>query len=224
VTFSLLGHCTRTGALGMIVSSSSVAVAARCAHVRADVGVVGSQNVTDPRLGPKGLDLLARGLTAEETLARVIGDAPHPAWRQVAVLSRDGDGAVAHGAKTLGLHAGQVGAHCVAAGNMLANTDVPSAMVERFEATEDDALGDRLIAALIAGEAAGGEAGQVHSAGLVMAHQVAWPVADLRVDWSETPIAELTALWMRWKPEMDAYVSRALDPDAAPSYGVPGDP
>lgn len=224
MTFSLLGHCERTGALGMVVSSSSIAVAARCAHVRADVGVVGSQNVTDPRLGPKGLDLLARGLTAEDALARVIGDAPHPEWRQVAVLSRDGRGAVVHGAKTLGLHAGRVGAHCVAAGNMLGNTEVPTAMVERFEATRKDSLGDRLMAALIAGEAAGGEAGAVHSAGLVMAHREAWPIADLRVDWSETPVAELAALWMRWKPEMDAYMSRALNPDAAPSYGVPGDP
>jgi uncharacterized Ntn-hydrolase superfamily protein len=224
VTFSLLGCCAQTGALGVVVSSSSVAVAARCAHVRADVGVVGSQNVTDPRLGPKGLDLLERGLSAKDALSQTIEDAPHPEWRQLAVLGRDGAGAVFHGTRVLGLHAGKVGVNCVAAGNMLANTDVPGTMVERFEATANDTLGDRLIAALIAGEAAGGEAGEVHSAGLVIAHKVAWPIADLRVDWSETPITELTALWMRWKPEMDAYVSRALNPDAAPSYGVPGDP
>ena len=61
MTFSLVGRCARTGMLGIAVSSSSPAVAARCAHVRAGVGAVGSQNVTDPRLGPRLLDRLAAG-------------------------------------------------------------------------------------------------------------------------------------------------------------------
>ncbi|TNF58782.1 MAG: DUF1028 domain-containing protein, partial [Rhodobacteraceae bacterium] len=85
-------------------------------------------------------------------------------------------------------------------------------------------LGDRLVAALRAGLAAGGEAGPVRSAGLLIVREVAWPVADLRVDWTEgDPIGELAALWALWKPQMRDYVTRALDPTAAPSYGVPGD-
>ena len=75
-----------------------------------------------------------------------------------------------------------------------------------------------------AGLAAGGEAGPVHSAGLKLVRDVPWPVADLRIDWTEgCPIAALATAWEVYKPQMDAYVTRALDPSAAPSYGVPGD-
>jgi uncharacterized Ntn-hydrolase superfamily protein len=72
---------------------------------------------------------------------------------------------------------------------------------------------------------AGGEAGPVHSAGLQLVDKVSWPVADLRVDWTEgCPITELSAIWDIYKLQLDAYVTRALNPEAAPSYGVPGDP
>jgi len=86
-------------------------------------------------------------------------------------------------------------------------------------------LGDRLLQAMKAGLAAGGEAGPVRSAGLLLVREVPWPVADLRVDWHETdPIAALQELWQLYKPQLDAYVARALDPSAAPGFGVPGDP
>jgi uncharacterized Ntn-hydrolase superfamily protein len=84
-------------------------------------------------------------------------------------------------------------------------------------------LGDRLIAALVAGLEAGGEGGPVRSAGLLLADRAEWPVADLRVDWDDDPIGRLADLWRLWQPQMDDYVTRALNPDAAPSYGVPGD-
>jgi uncharacterized Ntn-hydrolase superfamily protein len=72
---------------------------------------------------------------------------------------------------------------------------------------------------------AGGEAGPVHSAGLQIVDKVSWPVADIRVDWTEDcPIAGLSNIWDIYKPQLEAYVTRALKPDFAPSYGVPGDP
>jgi uncharacterized Ntn-hydrolase superfamily protein len=59
---------------------------------------------------------------------------------------------------------------------------------------------------------------------MLLVREVSWPVADLRVDWHETdPIGELARLWALWAPQLDAYVSRGVDPSAAPSYGVPGD-
>jgi uncharacterized Ntn-hydrolase superfamily protein len=86
-------------------------------------------------------------------------------------------------------------------------------------------LGDRLLIAMRAALQAGGEAGPVHSAGLQMVDKVSWPVADLRVDWTEgCPITELSTIWDVYKPQLEAYVTRALTPDMAPSYGVPGDP
>jgi len=75
-----------------------------------------------------------------------------------------------------------------------------------------------------AGLAAGGEAGPGHSAGMKLVDKQSWPVADLRCDWTEScPIEQVALAWQVYKPQLDAYVQRALDPRAAPSYGVPGD-
>ena len=108
-------------------------------------------------------------------------------------------------------------------GNLLANPSVPQAIVEGFLSATGH-LGDRLIAALRAGLAAGGEAGPGHSAGMKIVDKVSWPVADLRCDWTEScPIAAVADAWEIYKPQLNAYIQRALDPRAAPSYGVPGD-
>jgi len=100
---------------------------------------------------------------------------------------------------------------------------VPQAMLDGFLARSGH-LGDRLIAALVAGLDAGGEAGPVHSAGLLLVDRLSWPLAELRCDWTDAcPIAAVTEAWAAYRPQMGAYVQRALDPRAAPSYGVPGD-
>ncbi len=223
MTFSISARCPDTGTLGIAISSSSPAVAARCSHARAGVGVVASQNITDPSLGPKALDLMASGLPAQEALAAVLTDYPAAPWRQLAVLDNQGSSALFSGEQTLGINAVAKGRECAAAGNLLANDEVPAAMVAAFEAAQG-LLGDRLIAAMQAGLAAGGEAGPVHSAGLYLVRDVSWPIADLRIDWAEqNPIGALSDLWDLYKPQLEDYVTRALDPTAAPSYGVPGD-
>lgn len=223
MTFSILGRCEKTGMMGMAISSSSPAVAARCAHARAKVGVVTSQNITDPSLGPAGLNLLAEGFGAQEALNRLTAGRAHIEHRQLVVLDDSGRAAVFSGAHALGVNATAVGRQCAAAGNLLANDGVPQAMAEAFEVAVGS-LGDRLIAAMRAGVKAGGEAGPVHSAGMLVVRDVSWPVADLRVDWTDNdPIEELAKLWDIYAPQLEAYVQRALDPTAAPSYGVPGD-
>jgi uncharacterized Ntn-hydrolase superfamily protein len=221
VTFSIVAHCPRTGAFGMAISSSSPAVAARCAHARAGVGVVASQNITDPRLGPRGLDLAASGLDAEAIVAKLSTDA-HSRFRQIAVVDRAGRAAVFSGSRTLGVHGAVQRGSVAAAGNLLRSQAVPAAMLEAFEASEG-ALAERLLTSLEAGLAAGGEAGPVRSAGLLVVREVAWPIIDLRVDWRETPILALRELWEIYAPEVENYVRRALAPDDAPSFGVPGD-
>lgn len=224
MTFSISGRCARTGMFGIAVSSSSPCVAARCAHARAGVGVVATQNITDPRLGPKGLDLMAGGLSASEALERLKAEAPHLEFRQLALVDSEGRTASFSGSRTLGTHRVVERTGVVAAGNLLSSPEVPVAMVAAFEAAAAQSLGDRLIAAMRAAVKAGGEEGPVHSIGMLLVRDVAWPVADLRVDWSEgDPIEDLDQLWQRWKGEMEAYVQRALDPSQAPSYGVPGD-
>lgn len=222
MTFSLVARCSRTGQFGMVISSSSPAVAARCSHVRAGVGAVASQNVTDPDLGPLVLDALATGLAAEDALRAVTADRPFIAWRQILVVDRAGRTATHSGAQVLGTWGEARGRDCAAGGNLLAAQDIPARMVAAFEGAAGH-LGDRLMIALEAGLAAGGEAGPVHSAGLKVANRLSWPLVDLRIDWSDRPIQDLRAAWEVYRPQMAAYVQRALDPTQAPSYGVPGD-
>lgn len=224
MTFSLVARCQDTGRFGVAIASSSPAVAARCAYTRAGTGAVASQNVTDPTLGPLALDLLQDGHSAAEAVAAVRERARFAEYRQVLAVDADGRTAIHSGPNALGLWAEARGRDVAAAGNLLANEGVPAAIVQGFEATHGQTLGDRLIAALRAGLAAGGEAGPVHSAGLQIADAVPWPVADLRCDWTETcPIETLATIWQVYAPQLDAYVQRALDPREAPSYGVPGD-
>jgi uncharacterized Ntn-hydrolase superfamily protein len=85
-------------------------------------------------------------------------------------------------------------------------------------------LADRLLAAMHAAMAAGGEAGPVHSAALKVVGDHTWPIIDLRVDWAEEdPLGQLDGLWQAYRPQMQDYLTRALNPTTAPSYGVPGD-
>ncbi|MCD1618759.1 DUF1028 domain-containing protein [Salipiger marinus] len=223
MTFSLVARCAETGMFGMVISSSSPAVAARCAHARAGVGVVASQNVTDPALGPRVLDLMAQGIAAPEAVARVREASPFMEYRQILAVDATGATAVHSGENALGLWSSAQGQDAAAGGNLLAQEGVPQAMLDGFLATSGH-LGDRLIAALAAGLDAGGEAGPVHSAGLLLVDRLSWPLAELRCDWTEAcPIAAVTEAWAVYRPQMGAYVQRALDPRAAPSYGVPGD-
>ena len=152
------------------------------------------------------------------------GAAAHVDHRQLTVVDAFGRAAAYSGERTLGRHAHHVGVDCAAAGNLLASDTAPRAMAEAFAADPGAELGERLVAALRAGRDAGGEEGPVHSAGMLVCDAVSWPVTDLRVDWTESdPVDDLAALWERWRPLAADYVTRALDPERAPSYGVPGD-
>jgi uncharacterized Ntn-hydrolase superfamily protein len=209
--------------LGSAVTTSSIGVGGRCPHVRAGVGAVNTQNVTDPRLGPAILDALATGLGAERALERVLAGARHAEYRQLAVI--DAAGATAHhsGLRTYPEHAAAPGEDCLALGNLLAAKGVPDAMRRAFEGGASRHLAERLVLALEAGARAGGEHGPVRSAVLLVARDLPWPLVDLRVDWDDDPIGHLRALWERYEPEMEAYVIRALDPPKAPRFNVPGD-
>jgi uncharacterized Ntn-hydrolase superfamily protein len=212
VTFSLAGRCARTGAVGAVIASASMAVAARCIAVRAGVGAVCSQSTTDPRLREVLLEAMAGGLAAEDAVAAVTAQATDIAYRQLAVADAAGGSATYSGGLALGEAAGVRAEGAAAAGNLLADRDVPAAMLAIFTERVNDSLGDRLIAALQAGLAAGGETSPVRSAGLVVAESAPWPVTDLRVDWHDDPVGELAGLWQRWQPLADDYVQRALHP------------
>lgn len=222
MTFSIVARSADARLFGMAIASSSPAVAARCAHARAGAGVVASQNVTDPALGPAILAELGGGAAAASALARVLRCSGNAEYRQVLALGASGPPAAHSGRQALGVAGVALGTDAAAAGNLLANPGVPRAMVDAFAAA-DGHLAARLIAALRAGVAQGGEAGPVHSAGLLVVREVSWPIVDLRVDWAPAdPVDALASLWELYGPQVEDYVRRALDPGAAPSFGVPG--
>lgn len=209
---------------GVAITTSSIAVASRCPWARAGVGAVSTQNITDPRLGRQGLELLQSGLSASEAMNRMMATAPDAHYRQVTMIDAQGRVATWSGTKTLGTHAVSSGRDCVSAGNLLQNPDVAKAMTAAFEQAPDRHIADRLLSGLEAGIVAGGEMGPVHSAGLLVVHAQDWPLVDLRIDWDEeNPIPPLKRLWEAFQPQMNDYIMRALNPAAAPVYGVPGD-
>ena len=223
MTFSLVARCAETGMFGLAISSSSPAVAARCSYARAGVGAVASQNVTDPTLGPLALDLMAEGMSASQAVETVKSRGKFIEYRQVLAIDKSGNTAVHSGPNSLGIWTQAMGRDVASGGNLLANEHIPEAIVEDFTQSTGH-LGDRLISAMQAGLKAGGEAGPVHSAGMKLVDKVPWPVADLRCDWTQDcPIEAIATAWEIYKPQLDAYIQRAIDPSAAPSYGVPGD-
>lgn len=223
MTFSIVARAADAQSFGVAIASSSPAVAARCMHGRACVGAVATQNITDPALGARVLEALGRGAVAAAALQEVLTTTPFGAYRQLLAVGRGGPAAIHSGAKALGQVGAAMGGDCAAAGNLLASAAVPEAMIAAF-GQADGHLGRRLLQALRAGLDAGGEAGPVHSAGLLVVREVSWPIVDLRVDWTDgDPVLELRAIWERYAPQIDDYVRRALDPTDAPSFGVPGD-
>ncbi|MBW1213862.1 DUF1028 domain-containing protein [Pantoea allii] len=223
MTLSVTARCEETGQLGIAISSSSIAVGARCPWLQAGVGAVASQNITLPSLGQQILVHLDQGRDLNVALKLALADDRFSDYRQVAAIDIQGNTAFFSGSKTLGIGSVTEGKNCIAAGNMLADKGVTAAMCAAYDAASGE-LASRLLAALQAGVAAGGEAGPLHSAALKLVDDYTWPLVDLRIDWTEhDPVGQLTQLWLAYEPQMEAYVTRALDPREAPAYGVPGD-
>jgi uncharacterized Ntn-hydrolase superfamily protein len=207
----------------MVICSSSPAVASRCVHLRAGVGAVASQNVTNPALGKIALDALASDLDAEDALNTALASERHREYRQLVVVDARGNTAVHTGEEALGISHHAQTKSAAAAGNMLRDERVIESLLAGYTDSAARCLELRLLDGLEAAIVAGGEAGPVHSAGLQVVEDVPWPVTDLRIDWHDDPIGELRRLWSVWAPQKQDYRTRGLDPTEAPSYGVPGD-
>jgi len=215
MTFSLIGRCARTGQFGAAATTSSLAVGARVHAVAARAGAVLTQHRTDPRLGPRGIALLRSGCTAEETVAALVASTPDHKWRQLAAIDAAGRTAHFHGARVKPEQGAAHAKDVVAIGNILSSAKVPEAMAAAFAANPELPLAERLVRGLEAGEAAGGEHGDVRSASLLVLGDHDFALVDLRVDGDAAPIPRLRALWEEYAPLVDAYVVRVLNPDDA---------
>lgn len=224
MTFSIIAKCRQSEQFGVAITSSSICVASRCPWVRSGVGAVSTQNITLPSLGPALLDNIEQRKSAEEAMRAVMDSEVNADYRQVIAVDNQGRTSGFNGSKSLGINNISRGKNCITAGNLLSAAEVTDMMIDRFLASNKPALADRLLDAMDAGLEAGGEAGPVHSAGLLVAGKNSWPLVDLRVDWTDNnPLAELRSLWDRFAPQMDDYISRAVNPASAPGYGVPGE-
>lgn len=224
MTFSIVAKCHQTEQFGVAISSSSICVTSRCPWARSRVGAVSTQNITLPSLGPAILDQMEQGKDVNAAMLEVMSNEVNADYRQVIAVDNQGSTSGFNGKKSLGINNITQGINCIAAGNLLSTAQVTEMMINEFLISDKPGLAGRLLDAMDAGLMAGGEAGPVHSAGLLVIGKSSWPMIDLRVDWTDdNPLAELRDLWNKYAPQMDDYISRANNPSSAPGYGVPGE-
>lgn len=197
MTFSMVARCPRTLALGVCVATASLAVGNRVPHVRANVGAIATQAKTSILHGIMGLKLLGRGFHPKAALETLLSEDLEREARQVVVIDVHGRVAAFTGEYAADWKGHFIGEDCVAAGNRLVGGWVLEAMVRAFEGSEGN-LAERLMRALEAGQAAGGDRLWAASAALLVAEKESPPdrlTLDLRVDESPDPIGDLRRLF-----------------------------
>jgi uncharacterized Ntn-hydrolase superfamily protein len=193
VTFSVVARDPQTGAVGAAVASASLACAAWVLHVRGGAGAIASQATSNPFYGPDGLQLLADGRAPDEIVATVTAPDPVRELRQLLIVDASGKAAAFTGSECLSYAGHVAGDGFVIGGNRLAE-GVIEAMRDNFESNYGHALQERLLLALEAGDAAGGDRCGRQSAGLVVADHPDFARYNLRVDDHESPLPELRRL------------------------------
>jgi uncharacterized Ntn-hydrolase superfamily protein len=175
------------------------------------VGAVLTQHRTDIRSGPLGLDLLSKGFSAQEVVNILVAGSEYPAQRQFAAIDQAGRTAFYNGPGIESTNAAAAGANCISVGNFLASANVPEAMVRAYE-TSPGSFAERLLSAVDAGVAAGGETQPAMAAALLIVDQHAWPLVDLRVDFEADPQQGLRRLWRAYEPLVERFVVQVLRP------------
>ena len=215
MTFSLAGRDPQTREIGFAVATSSVCVGGRVGALTEGC-VVFSQCRTDPRLHRPGLRCWEETQDATAAMEAMQQAATALHWRQLGVFPATGAGLHCTGSSCLGVAGGLIGENSLALGNFLGSEDVLPAMVHGFE-TAKGSLANRLVAGMLAGQAAGGERDPLQSASMAVLGDAGLKDVDLRIDDSSTPLEDLSRMLAEWLPKAAAYRVRALDPDAAPS-------
>lgn len=202
-TFSIVARDPATGAFGVAVTTARLSVGNRVPYAEFKVGAVASQANTNPLLAKKALERLRNGATAKEALDAVLLDDEGREERQLSVIDAKGNQAAFTGSKPQDFKGHIIGKDCVAAGNILVGRETLEAMVNTFE-TSTGTLADRVMAALEAGQKAGGDKRGKISAAIVVVNEAPGSNSyarniDLRIDKSEAPVADLRVLYDAYK-------------------------
>lgn len=218
-TFTIIARCEHTGTLGMGISTSTIAVAARCSFIRCNVGVVATQAYADPALGPLGLNLLELGFTPEKVLQELRGSDKWFEFRQIGIIDAEGRLAVVTGTKNMEWKGHVAGKDHIAMGNYLAGPAVIERMSEAYASAPGELFEERLMRALEAGAAAGGDRGGQLSAGLLTYAGRPYPRTDLRIDLQEPSAADprdavgaLRTLFDEFRPLIEYYERKPREP------------
>ena len=198
-TFSIVAFDPDTGSLGVAVQSKFLAVGSIVPWARAEVGAVATQAMANYNYGPRGLDLMSQGRSAQETVEALISADEEREHRQLGVVDAEGRAATFTGSECFEWAGGVTGENCAAQGNILVGRQTVEALAKTFEGTSGDLAG-RLLAALDAGQQAGGDSRGKQSAALLVVREGGGyggdndRVVDLRVDDHPEPIRELIRL------------------------------
>jgi len=212
VTWSIVAR-DDGGALGVAIASQFFAVGALCAYGRSGVGALATQALCNPRYGPLGLELLAQGKTPDEIVAVLTAADAGRDQRQLHLIDASGRNAAYTGAACIDWCGHALRDGFSVAGNMLAGPQVLDATIAAYESGRKLEFAGRLIEALAAGEAAGGDKRGKQAAALLVYAGEDYPLLDLRVDDHDAPIAELRRLYRksleRYQPFVSCLPSRA---------------
>jgi len=227
-TFSIVARDPETGDLGVAVQSHYFSVGPIVPWAEPGVGAVATQSLVEVSYGPKGLQMMSSGRGAKQTLEELLSQDPNKDVRQVAMIDAHGDVAAWTGKRCIPAAGDHVGAQYSVQANLMSNDRIWPAMAEAYETTKGD-LATRLLAALEAGQKAGGDIRGQQSAAIVIVKgkrsNKPWAdrIMDLRVEDSPHPIAELERLVRTWRAyrnvdQGDAYATEGKIEDAMKAY------
>jgi uncharacterized Ntn-hydrolase superfamily protein len=209
MTWSIVAHDPASGAFAVAVATRAFAVGASCPFVRAGVGAVSTQSMTNRYLGPAILDGLARGLDPASAIEGALAGDPGAGLRQVHAVDRHGRAAAWTGRNCVEWCGSVAGENVSVAGNMLAGEAVIAATLAEFEAHLATPLLERLMAAMLAGQDAGGDRRGRQSAAMRLITTEDFPDLDLRVDDHPDPLAELDRLLGLWREQAEPRLAQA---------------
>src|SRR5690348_75473 len=201
MTWSIVTHDPTTGAFAVAVATKAFAVGASCPFVRPNVGAVSTQSFTNRYLGPAILDALARGLPPDAAIESALAGDAGRGIRQVHAVDRHGRTAAWTGENCVAWCGSVAAVGVSVAGNMLSGEPTIAETLAAFEAQQELDLPERLMLAMEAGEAAGGDRRGRQSAAMVMITTEDFPDLNLRVDDNPAPLAELRRLLGIWRRE-----------------------